>query len=75
MAACLLLDPFEVYLEMSVVFVLSICVATANSCGVENCLLKGWNFNMKVRRQVPAENMKICSYFHIRNIPNQQDVS
>jgi len=41
MSACLLLDPFQLYLEMSVVFGLSICTATANSCtvGGENVLL------------------------------------
>jgi hypothetical protein len=41
MSACLLLDPLQLYLEMSVVFVLSIYTATANSCtvGNENVLL------------------------------------
>ena len=41
MSACLLLDPFQLYLEMSVVFGLSIYTATANSCtvGNENVLL------------------------------------
>jgi hypothetical protein len=41
MSACLLLDPFQLYLEMSVVFGLSICTVTANSCtvGNENLLL------------------------------------
>jgi len=39
--ACLLLDPFQLYLEMSVVFGLSIYTATSNSCtvGNENVLL------------------------------------
>ena len=41
MCACLLLDLFQLYLEMSVVFGLSICMVTANSCtvGNENVLL------------------------------------
>jgi len=41
MCACLLLDPFQLYLEMSVVFGLSIYTATANSrtVGNENVLL------------------------------------
>jgi len=40
-SACLLLDPFQLYLEMSVEFGLSIYTATANSCtvGNENMLL------------------------------------
>jgi len=36
MSACLLLDPFQLYLEMSVVFDLSIYTATGNSCTVGN---------------------------------------
>jgi len=36
MSACLLLDPFQLYLEMSVVFGLSIYTAAGNSCTVEN---------------------------------------
>ena len=36
MSACPLVDPFQKYLEMSVVFGLSICTATANSCNVGN---------------------------------------
>jgi len=41
MSACLLLDPLQLYLEMSVVFVLSIYTATANrlTVGNENGLL------------------------------------
>jgi len=41
MCACLLLDPFQMYLEMSVVFGLSIYATTANSCTVwiENVFL------------------------------------
>jgi len=41
MSACLLYDPFQLYLEMSVVFLLSICTATANDSTVGNeiCLL------------------------------------
>ena len=36
MSAYLLLDPFQLYLEMSVVFSLSIYTATGNSCTVGN---------------------------------------
>ena len=41
MSACLLLDPLQLYLEMLVVFGLSIYTATANSWNVgnENVLL------------------------------------
>jgi len=41
MSACLLLDPFQLYLEMSIVFGLSMYIATANSrtVGNENVLL------------------------------------
>jgi len=44
MSACLLLDPLQLYLEMSVVFDLSIYTATANSwtVGNENVLLAFW---------------------------------
>ena len=34
MSLCLLLDPFQLYLEMSAVFGLSIYTATGNSCTV-----------------------------------------
>jgi hypothetical protein len=36
MSACSLLDAFQLYLEMSVVFGLSICTAIANSWTVGN---------------------------------------
>jgi len=36
MSACLLYDPFQLYLEKSVVFHLSIFTATANDCTVGN---------------------------------------
>ena len=36
MSACLLLDPFQLYLEMSIVFGLSLYTATANSCTLED---------------------------------------
>ena len=41
MSACLLLDPLQLYLEMSVVFGLSIYTVTGNICtvGNENVLL------------------------------------
>ena len=46
MSACLLLDPFQLYLEMSVVFGFSIYTATANSCtvGDENVLVGFWGW-------------------------------
>ena len=58
MCACLLLDPFQLYIEMSVVFGLSIYTATANSgtVGNENVLLGffffgvGRDFYKNVRR-------------------------
>ena len=42
MFACTLLDPFQLCLEMSVVFCLSICTATTNNStvGNENFLLE-----------------------------------
>jgi len=36
MCACLLLDTFQLYVEMLVVFGLSIYTATANNCTVGN---------------------------------------
>jgi len=84
MSACLLLDPFQLYLEKSVVFGLSIYTATANSCtvGNENVLLEffgkwwsGGDSNKKVVLRVIAVPMKICSYLHVRNNPYTQDVS
>ena len=80
---CLLLDPFQLYIEMSVVFHLSIYTATANSCtvGNENVLLvfflgrAGGDCNKKVVLRVIAEKMKICPYLHVRNNPYPQDVS
>jgi len=80
MCGCLLLDPFQLYLEMSVVFGLSIYTATANSCTVGNenvllvCFVWG-DSNQKVVLRVIAEKMKICSYLHVRNNPYTQEVS
>ena len=79
--ACLILDPFQLYLEMSVVFGLSIYTATANSCtvGNENVLLGffvgGWDSSQKVVLRGIAEKMKISTYLHVRNSPYTQDVS
>jgi len=81
MSACQLLDPFQLCLEMSVVFRLSLYTATGNSCtvGNENVLVGffcgGRDSNQKVVLLVIAERMKICTYLHIRNIPYPQDVS
>jgi len=66
---------------MSVVFGLSLYIATANSCtvGNENVLLGifcgGRDSNQKVVLLVIAEWMKICTYLQIRIIPYPQDVS
>ena len=78
--ACLILDPFQLYLEMSVVFGLSIYTATANSCtvGNENVLLGFFvwrDSSQKVVLRVIAEKMKISTYLHVRNSPYTQDVS
>jgi len=72
MSACLSYDPFQLYLEMSVVFHLSICTATANdsTVGNENGLLGGfffflvmvmWKYYKKVGLCVIAEKLKTCS--------------
>ena len=44
MSACLLLDPLQLYLEMSVFIGLSICTANANSCTVGNANVVLWLF-------------------------------
>ena len=80
MSACLLLDPFQLYIEMSVVFALSIYTATANSCtvGNENVFLEFFvwgNSDQKLVLRVIAEKLKICTYRHVRNNPYPQDVS
>ena len=82
---CLLFDPFQQYVEMSVVFVLSVCTATANSSTVwnENVVLGlflgedggGVNSNKKVGLRVIAEKMKICSYLLVGKNPYSHDVS
>ena len=36
MSACLLLDPFQQYLEVFVIFGLSICTASAKNCSAGN---------------------------------------
>jgi len=36
MSACLLLDPFQQYLKMSVIFGLSRCTASEKNCSVGN---------------------------------------
>jgi hypothetical protein len=78
MSACLLLDPFQKYLEISVVFGLSICTATTNTStvGNENLLLGFflmgkcvWNSNKQEGLWVIAEKMKICSYLHVWKNP------
>ena len=66
MSACLLLDPFQQYLEMSVICGLSICTASEKNCSVGNgnVLLEffsggglGGNSDNKVGLQVIAEKM------------------
>jgi len=81
MSAYLLLDPFQLYLEMPVVFGLSIYTATGNSCtvGDENVLVGyflggGGNFTKHLVLLVIAEKMKICC-LHVSNNPYTQDVS
>jgi len=67
---------------MPVVCILSIYIATGNSCtvGNENVLVgyfwEGgrWNFKKKVVMQVIDEKMKIC-YLHVINNTYPQDVS
>jgi len=84
MSACLLLDTFQQYLEMSVIFGLSIYTASAKNCSVGNgnVLLAffflregGDSNNNKVGLQVIAEKMKICSYVHVRKYPYPRYVS
>ena len=80
----MLLDPFQQYLEMSVVCGLSICAASEKNCsfGNGNVLLEffsggglGWNSDNKVGLQVIAEKMNICSYFRVGKCPYLQDFS
>jgi len=59
MSACLLLDPFQQYLEMSFFFGLYICIATANTPLLGMVIfsgifffLWGWESNMKLGLQV-----------------------
>ena len=73
MFACLLLDIFQKYLEVSFVFGVSICRASANTTvGNENVLVGFFflregvgNILKKVGLQVILEKMKICSYLHV----------
>ena len=80
----LLLDPFQQYLEMSVV--LFICTASEKNCtvGNGNVLLEFFlvggggvvgNSDSKVGLHVIAEKMKICSYFHVGKCSYPWDVS
>ena len=77
--SCLLLDPFQQYLETSVIFGLSICTASAMNCivGTGSVLLDffwvGWVIYNKGGLQVYAEKMKIISFAlvgkcHPRNV-------
>ena len=82
MSACPLLDPFQKYLEISVVFGLIIFTATANtSVGNENVILGFFlgevvgNILKKVGLGVIAEKMKVCSYLCVSKNPYPQDVS
>jgi len=86
-SACPVLDPFQKYLEISVVFGLSICTATTNTSTVGNgnmllgfcvcvCVCGGGlNSNKKVGLRVIAEKLKICSFLHVEENPYPQDVS
>ena len=80
MCACLLLDPFQLYIEMPVVFGLSIYTATATAelLGMKMCcwdFFGRWGDCNKVVLLVIAEKMKICTYLHVRYNPYPQDVS
>jgi hypothetical protein len=75
---------FQLYLEMSFVFGLSLCTA-ANSCtvGNENVVLGlFWGSNGGVKNSsnkvglcIIAEKMKICTYLHVGKHSYLQDVS
>ena len=81
MSACMLLDPFQQYLEMSVTCGLSVCTASEKNCSVGsgNVLLEFFfmervggvvvNSDSKVCLQIIAEKMKICSYFYVGICP------
>jgi len=82
MFACLLLDPFQQYLEMSFIFGFSICTASAENCSVGNgnVLLEFFfervgDCNNNVVLQVIAEKMKIYFYLHVGECPYPWDVS
>jgi hypothetical protein len=81
LSACLFLDPFQQYLEVSVIFGLSIYTASVKnySVGNGNVLLEfflwGGDSNDKVGLQVTAEKMKISSYLHVGKCPYPWDVS
>ena len=76
---------FQLYLEMSFVFGVSMCTATANSCpvGNENVVLGlfcggnggGKNSSNKLGLRIIAEKMKICTYLHVGKHSYLQDVS
>ena len=82
-SACLLLDPFQQYLGMSVIFGLSICTACAkkSSVGNENVLLEffffggGGRSSNGVGLQEITERMKISFYLHVGKYPYLWDVS
>jgi hypothetical protein len=72
MFACPLLDPFQKYLEISVVFGLIIFTATANtSVGNENVILGFFSGEVvgsilkMVGLRVIAEKMKVCCYLRV----------
>jgi len=80
MSACLLLDPFQQYLEVFVIFGLSICTASAKNCSAGNGnmlleFLRGGDSNIKVGLQLTAEKMKVSSYLHVRKCPYLWDIS
>jgi hypothetical protein len=83
MSACTLLDPLQKYVEISVVFGLSICTAATDTStvGDENVLLGfflrgkgGYISNKKVGLRVIAQKMKMCSYLHVGKYSYPQDI-
>ena len=77
---CVIRPISDVFRIVSCLWLIHITV-TADSCtvGNENVLLGFfWEWgdsNKKVVFLVIAENMKICTYLHVRYNPYQQDVS
>jgi hypothetical protein len=80
MSGCPLLDRLQLYVEVSVVFGLSIYIwslQTAALLGMKICcwnLGVGGDFNKNVGLRVISEKI-ICSYLRVEDNPYPQDVS